>query len=122
MTEGVEERASGVELGPVSAELVQATPPGIIGPGVGPIVGDVVGEGHGRNPELMELPEEVHAALPDSELHLYDDAGHAFHWECMDDFNPRVRDWLLEDRMFDKLRTDQRFKQLVDAVHPQDVG
>jgi pimeloyl-ACP methyl ester carboxylesterase len=41
------------------------------------------------------MGEEVHAALPDSELHLYDDAGHAFHWECLDDFNPRVRDWLL---------------------------
>jgi pimeloyl-ACP methyl ester carboxylesterase len=40
------------------------------------------------------MAEEVHAAIPGSELHLYDNAGHAFHWEVMDDFNPRVREWL----------------------------
>ncbi|WP_460911548.1 alpha/beta fold hydrolase [Spirosoma areae] len=41
------------------------------------------------------MSEEVAAAIPNSELHLYDDAGHAFHWECIDDVNPRVREWLL---------------------------
>lgn len=40
------------------------------------------------------MSEEVAGAIPNSELHLYDDAGHAFHWECIDDFNPRVRAWL----------------------------
>lgn len=41
------------------------------------------------------MAEEVAAGIPGSELHLYDNAGHAFHWEVMDDFNPRVRQWLL---------------------------
>lgn len=41
------------------------------------------------------MSEEVAGAIPNSELHLYDEAGHAFHWECIDDFNPRVRNWLL---------------------------
>ena len=38
--------------------------------------------------------EEVAALISGSELHLYDNAGHAFHWEVMDDFNPRVLKWL----------------------------
>ena len=42
----------------------------------------------------MWMAEEVAARIPSSELHLYEGAGHAFHWECIDDFNPRVRDWL----------------------------
>lgn len=42
------------------------------------------------------MAEEVANALPNSELHLYDNAGHAFHWECINDFNPRVRHWLLD--------------------------
>ncbi|MEM7146167.1 MAG: alpha/beta hydrolase [Verrucomicrobiota bacterium] len=41
------------------------------------------------------MADEVAAGIPNCELHLYDDAGHAFHWEVMDDFNPRVREWLL---------------------------
>ncbi len=41
------------------------------------------------------MGEEVAAAIPNSETHFYDGAGHAFHWEKMDDFNPRVRQWLL---------------------------
>jgi pimeloyl-ACP methyl ester carboxylesterase len=41
------------------------------------------------------MAREVAAAIPRSELHLYPDAGHAFHWERIEDFNPRVRDWLL---------------------------
>jgi len=40
------------------------------------------------------MNDQVAAGIPNSEQHLYDDAGHAFHWECMDDFNPRVLDWL----------------------------
>jgi len=43
-------------------------------------------------PEWMAL--EVAGALPNSDLHLYDNAGHAFHWEKIDDFNPRVLEWL----------------------------
>jgi pimeloyl-ACP methyl ester carboxylesterase len=41
------------------------------------------------------MAREVAAGLSRSELHLYPGAGHAFHWERIDDFNPRVRDWLL---------------------------
>jgi len=37
---------------------------------------------------------EVAEALPNSLLHLYPNSGHAFHWENIEDFNPRVRDWL----------------------------
>lgn len=40
------------------------------------------------------MGDEVAAAIPNCEQHLYPDAGHAFHWECMDDFNPRIRQWL----------------------------
>ena len=40
------------------------------------------------------MAKEVAAGIPDSELHLYAGAGHAFHWERIDDFNPRVLDWL----------------------------
>ncbi|QJW89273.1 alpha/beta hydrolase [Spirosoma taeanense] len=41
------------------------------------------------------MSNEVAGAIPGCELHLYEEAGHAFHWECIDDFNPRVRNWLL---------------------------
>ncbi len=40
------------------------------------------------------MAEEVAKGLPNCETHYYDGAGHAFHWEKMDDFNPRVRQWL----------------------------
>ncbi|MCP4847960.1 MAG: alpha/beta hydrolase [Verrucomicrobiaceae bacterium] len=40
------------------------------------------------------MAEETAAGIPDSDLHLYEGAGHAFHWEKLDDFNPRVNDWL----------------------------
>ena len=40
------------------------------------------------------MGEEVAAGIPNSDLHLYEGAGHAFHWECLDDFNPRSTDWL----------------------------
>lgn len=42
------------------------------------------------------MSKEVAAAIPGAELHLYPGAGHAFHWERIEDFNPRVRDWLLK--------------------------
>ena len=42
------------------------------------------------------MAEEVAGALPNAELHLYERSGHAFHWENLEDFNPRVRTWLLE--------------------------
>ncbi len=41
------------------------------------------------------MAQEVAAGIPNCETHFYDGAGHAFHWEVMDDFNPRVQDWLL---------------------------
>ena len=40
------------------------------------------------------MTHEVAAAIPNAELHLYKESGHAFHWENLADFNPRVRDWL----------------------------
>ena len=43
-------------------------------------------------PEWMA--REVAEAIPNSELYLYEDAGHVFHFEKVDDFNPRVLDWL----------------------------
>ena len=41
------------------------------------------------------MGEETAGAIPNSDLHLYDGAGHAFHWERIDDFNPRTTQWLL---------------------------
>jgi pimeloyl-ACP methyl ester carboxylesterase len=41
------------------------------------------------------MAREVASRIPCCDLHLYEGAGHAFHWECIDDFNPRVRNWLL---------------------------
>ena len=43
-------------------------------------------------PEWMA--REVAGAIPGSELYLYEDAGHVFHWEKIDDFNPRILRWL----------------------------
>jgi len=40
------------------------------------------------------MGQEVAAGIPNCESHFYDNAGHAFHWEVMDDFNPRVLQWL----------------------------
>lgn len=40
------------------------------------------------------MANEVAENMPNSELHLYDKSGHAFHWENIDDFNPRVCNWL----------------------------
>jgi pimeloyl-ACP methyl ester carboxylesterase len=40
------------------------------------------------------MAEEVTSRIPRCDLHLYEGAGHAFHWERIEDFNPRVREWL----------------------------
>ncbi len=40
------------------------------------------------------MVREVAEAMPNSELHLYEETGHAFHWEKIEDFNNRVLDWL----------------------------
>ena len=40
------------------------------------------------------MGQETAAGIPGAELHLYDEAGHAFHWECLNDFNPRTHAWL----------------------------
>jgi len=42
------------------------------------------------------MAEEIYSRIPGCEMHLYEKAGHAFHWECLDDFNPRVLKWLLD--------------------------
>ena len=41
------------------------------------------------------MTREVAGAIPNSTLHTYPRSGHAFHWENIEDFNPRVRQWLL---------------------------
>lgn len=40
------------------------------------------------------MAEEIAARIPGCDLHLYEGAGHAFHWERLADFNPRVVQWL----------------------------
>jgi pimeloyl-ACP methyl ester carboxylesterase len=42
------------------------------------------------------MAEEVAGAIPNAELHLYEGAGHAFHWERIEDFNPRIKKWIME--------------------------
>lgn len=42
------------------------------------------------------MAEEIAGRIPGCGLHLYDNAGHAFHWECIDDFNPRIAEWFLQ--------------------------
>ena len=42
------------------------------------------------------MSQEVAQRIPQCELHLYDHAGHAFHWERLEDFSARVLDWLLQ--------------------------
>jgi pimeloyl-ACP methyl ester carboxylesterase len=46
-------------------------------------------------PEWMA--QEVANAIPNAQLFLYEKCGHAFHFEMVDDFNLRVRDWLVGD-------------------------
>jgi len=40
------------------------------------------------------MAKEIASAMPSCELHLYENAGHGFHWEHLTDFNPRVLAWL----------------------------
>lgn len=47
-------------------------------------------------PEWMA--KEVAEAIPGAQLHLYDKSGHAFHWENLEDFNERVKEWLLRHK------------------------
>jgi pimeloyl-ACP methyl ester carboxylesterase len=42
------------------------------------------------------MTKEVASAIPNSKLHIYPQSGHAFHWENLEDFNERVRNWLQE--------------------------
>jgi hypothetical protein len=42
------------------------------------------------------MSEESAANIPGFDLDLYDNAGHAFHWECMNDFSPRTTEWLFK--------------------------
>jgi len=42
------------------------------------------------------MSQEIAERIPHCDLHLYDHAGHAFHWERLEDFNPRVLKWLEE--------------------------
>ncbi len=42
------------------------------------------------------MAEEIAGRIPNCDLHLYDNAGHAFNLECLADFNPRILDWLRE--------------------------
>lgn len=44
-------------------------------------------------PEWMA--NEIVATMPNAELFLYEKAGHAFHFENVEDFNTRVADWFL---------------------------
>jgi len=44
------------------------------------------------------MAEEIHAALPNSALHLYPASGHAFHWENLDSFNQRVLDFIQDKK------------------------
>jgi pimeloyl-ACP methyl ester carboxylesterase len=41
------------------------------------------------------MAEEIVSRITGCDLHLYEGAGHAFHWERLGDFNTRVLDWLL---------------------------
>lgn len=41
------------------------------------------------------MAEEVAKAIPKADLYLYEKAGHIFHFEKLEDFNERVKSWLL---------------------------
>ena len=41
------------------------------------------------------MAEELAGAIPNAELHIYEGCGHAFHFEKIEDFNLRVRNWLI---------------------------
>lgn len=50
------------------------------------------GEDDAFTPQWMT--REVAAAIPNADLHLYKESGHAFHWENLEDFNLRIAKWL----------------------------
>jgi pimeloyl-ACP methyl ester carboxylesterase len=39
------------------------------------------------------MAEEIAERISACDIHLYEGAGHAFHWERIEDFNPRVTSW-----------------------------
>lgn len=39
------------------------------------------------------MAEEIAERVPACDIHLDEGAGHAFHWERIDDFNSRVAGW-----------------------------
>ncbi len=43
------------------------------------------------------MGKEIAEAMPNAEIYLYENLGHAFHFENPEDFNPRVEKWLLEN-------------------------
>jgi pimeloyl-ACP methyl ester carboxylesterase len=43
------------------------------------------------------MAEEIHAALPNSSMYLYPNAGHGFHFENIADFNQRVADFIKQN-------------------------
>ena len=82
---GLEGQAAACINHHVLAELGQINIPALV----------IDGEEDAFTPSWMTL--EVAQAIPNAELHLYKNSGHAFHWENLEDFNPRVRDWLLRN-------------------------
>lgn len=43
------------------------------------------------------MGKEIAEAMPNAEIYLYEDLGHAFHFENIEDFNARVEKWLLKN-------------------------
>ena len=41
------------------------------------------------------MAEEIVETMPNAELFLYEKAGHAFHFENVENFNNRITDWIL---------------------------
>lgn len=43
------------------------------------------------------MGKEIAEAMPNAEIHLYENLGHAFHFENTEDFNARVKEWLVKN-------------------------
>ncbi len=43
------------------------------------------------------MAKELAENISNAAIHLYEGCGHAFHWEAIEDFNPRIMSWLLEN-------------------------
>lgn len=82
---GLEGQAAACTVHDVLSELGQIKIPALV----------IDGEEDVFTPSWMAL--EVAQAIPRAELYLYKNSGHAFHWENLEDFNPRVRNWLLKN-------------------------